>query len=434
MAKENLGPIVSRRQLLGTAATGAGTAMAGTFLPRAARAAEKVVKIGFLAPLTGEVAAWGLPGLYGCEIWAEWVNGAGGIQVGGDTYMVEFVSYDNEYAPDKARAGAQKLIHEDEVKFIMMLGGDTMPPVVEISNRTGMLVSTLLPSDLTPDTPNLIAPCEVHPIYNVTGVEWLAETKPDLKTAVICAQDDALGRPSVATYLAAFEAAGIEVVDDPLFFDIATTDFAPVMTSLMSKNPDIICLDTAYADFVHPLTEQAFQQGFKGQMISCTADFYDQMIAKTSAEFLEGFVFQFPDFDDPALNEPFVNFQRPNEFFTEYANRWPGEWGAVSWEYASIMDLWREGAENAGSVEPQEVLTAMKAGGTGLHAFGEANWWGKELFGIDNALVGNWPVVVIENGKAVIKEYRSIPDWWAKNQSIMIKHFEAMGEMFYQRT
>jgi branched-chain amino acid transport system substrate-binding protein len=108
-----------------------------------------------------------------------------------------------------------------------------------------MLVSTLLPSDLTPDTPNLIAPCEVHPIYNVTGVEWLAEAKPDLKTAVICAQDDALGRPSVATYLAAFEAAGIELVDEPLFFDISTTDFAPVMTSLMAKNPDIICLDTS---------------------------------------------------------------------------------------------------------------------------------------------------------------------------------------------
>ena len=105
----------------------------------------------------------------------------------------------------------------------------------------------------------------------------------------------------------------------------------------------------------------------------------------------------------------------------------------MSWEYASIMDLWRAGAEAAGSVEPQEVLSAMKAGGTGLHAFGEAKWWGEELFGIDNALVGNWPVVVIENGKAVIKEYRSIPDWWSKHKDIMIKHFEAMGEMFYQR-
>jgi branched-chain amino acid transport system substrate-binding protein len=423
---------ISRRKFLkGTAAS---AALAGAYAPAATYGAEKTVKIGFLAPLTGEVAAWGLPGLYGCQIWGDWVNAAGGISIGGDNSKVEFVSYDNEYAPDKARTGAQKLIHEDGVKFIMMLGGDTMPPVVEISNRTGMLVSTLLPSDLTPDTPNLIAPCEVHPIYNVTGVEWLAENKPELKTAVICAQDDALGRPSVATYLAAFEAAGIKMADDPLFFDISTTDFAPVVTALLAKNPDILCLDTAYADFVHPLCEQAHQQGFKGQIISCTADFYDQIIDKTSKEFMEGFIFQFPDFDDAALNDMRVNFQRPNDFFSVYNNRWPGEWGAVSWEYASIMDLWRAGAEKAGSVEPQAVLKAMKAGGRGLHAFGEASWWGKELFGIDNALVGNWPVVVIENGKAVIKEYKSIPEWWGKHKDIMIKHFDAMGEMYYQRT
>jgi branched-chain amino acid transport system substrate-binding protein len=432
MSLRNLDKSVNRRTFL--KGTAAGAALAGSYAAKPSLAGEESIKIGFLAPLTGEVAAWGLPGLYGCEIWAEWVNNAGGVTINGQGHKVEFVSYDNEYAPDKARAGAQKLIHEDGVKFIMMLGGDTMPPVVDISNRTGMLVSTLLPSDLTPDTPNLIAPCEVHPIYNVTGVQWLAENKPELKTAVVCAQDDALGRPSVATYLAAFEAAGIEMADEPLFFDISTTDFAPVMTSLLSKNPDILCLDTAYADFVHPLCEQAYQQGFKGQIISCTADFYDQILAKTSKEFMEGFIFQFPDFDDAALNESFINFQNPNGFFTEYAKRWPGEWGAVSWEYASIMDLWKNAAEKAGSAEPQDVLGAMKAGGKGLHAFGEASWWGKELFGIDNALVGNWPVVVIEGGKAVIKEYKSIPDWWAKNSATMVKHFEAMGEMYYQRT
>ncbi len=431
MSEKFLRNSLSRRKFLGS--TAAGVALAGATVPGVSFGAEKTVKIGFLAPLTGEVAAWGLPGLYGCEIWAERVNKAGGVKIGGESHKVQFVSYDNEYAPDKARAGAQKLINEDGVKFIMMLGGDTMPPVTDIANRAGMLVSTLLPSDLTPDTVNLIAPCEVHPIYNVTGVEWLAANKPDLKTAVICAQDDALGRPSVATYLAAFEAEGIDVIADPLFFDISTTDFAPVMTSMMAKKPDIICLDTAYADFVHPLCEQAFLQGYKGQIISCTADFYDQIIAKTSKEFMEGFIFQFPDFDDPALNQAGVNFQDPNGFFAEYNKRWPGEWGAVSWEYASIMDLWKAAAEKAGSVEPQDVLKAMKAGGTGLHAFGEAKWWGKELFGIDNALVGNWPVVVIENGKAVIKEYRSIPDWWAKHSKLMVKHFDAMGEMYYQR-
>ena len=421
---------IGRREFLGT--TVAGAALAATSTPRIAFGA-KTVKIGFLAPLTGEVAAWGLPGLYGCEIWAEQVNAAGGVKIGGEPHMVELVSYDNEYAPDKARTGAQKLIHEDDVKFIMMLGGDTWPAVQPIANQARMLVSTLLPSDLSPDTPFLIAPCEVHPIYNVTGVQWLAENKPDLKTAVICAQDDSLGRPSVATYLAAFEAAGIEMQDDPLFFDLSTTDFAPVVTKLLSTDPDILCLDTAYSDYVHPIVEQAFLQGYEGQIISCTADFYEQMIDKTSKEFLEGMIFQFPDFDDPALNDPRVNFVDPNGFFAEYNKRWPGEWGAVSWEYASILDLWKAGVEAAGTVDPAKVLAGMKIGGKGKHAFGEAQWWGKELFGIDNALVGDWPVVVIEDGKARIKEFKSIPAWWEKNGKTLIKHFEAMGEMYYQR-
>ena len=45
--------------------------------------------------------------------------------------------YDNEYAPEKARTGATKLIFEDDVKFIMMLGGDTWPAVQPIARQVG---------------------------------------------------------------------------------------------------------------------------------------------------------------------------------------------------------------------------------------------------------------------------------------------------------
>ena len=429
MLKSYVSHGLTRRLFLkSTAAT---VALAG--LPRIVRAHEGAIKIGFLAPLTGAVAAWGKPGLDGCQIWAERVNAAGGIKLADGSHNVEFVAYDNEYDPAKARTGATKLIREDGVSFIMMLGGDTWPGVQPVADNTGMLFSTLLPSDLSPDTTTLIAPAEVHPIYNVTGVEWLAENKPNLKTAVMCAQDDALGLPSVATYLAAFEAAGINMQGDPLLFDPATTDFAPVVTRLISNNPDIVCLDTCYSDYVHPLCEQLFQQGYSGQIISCTADFYDQIIAKTSKEFMEGFVFQFPDFDDPSLNADNLNFEDPNGFFAEYNKRFPGEWGAVSWEYASIMDLWKAAAEKAGTDDPGAVISAMKEGGKGNHAFGEADWWGEELFGIDNALVGDWPVVVIENGKATIKDFRSIPNWYAKHGDLLIKHMTAYNQMWNQR-
>jgi branched-chain amino acid transport system substrate-binding protein len=316
----------------------------------------------------------------------------------------------------------------------MMLGGDTWPAVQPVANQTKMLVSTLLPSDLSPDTPYLIAPCEVHPIYNVTGVQWLAENKPDLKKAVIRAvAGREQARPQEGRDLRPGRRAGPAFRGD-LPGGLRGRRHRRGRRSAVLRHLDYrLRAGDDLAALVHPLCEQAYQQGFKGQIISCTADFYEQIIEKTSVEFMEGFIFQFPDFDDAALSDPKINFQDSSGFYAEYSKRWPGEWGAVSWEYASILDLWRAGAEKAGSIEPTDVLAGMKAGGTGKHAFGEASWWGKELFGIDNALVGDWPVVVIEGGKAKIKEFKSITAWWDKNSKTMIKHFEAMGEMYYQR-
>ena len=406
---------------------------AAASMPRLGLGAHKTIKVGFLAPLSGDVTSWGRPGRDGCLIWAERINRDGGIYIRGERFKVEIVSYDDAYDPGRALQGAKKLVHEDGVRFIMMLGGDTFPAVQDFVNQHKMLVSTLLPSDLSPDTPYLIAPSEVHPIYNVTGVEWLAENRPELKTAVLCAQDDSLGLPSVATYRAAFEAAGIELLCDKLF-PAATEEFAPLVSELLSLKPDILCLDTAYEPFVHALTEEAYRQDFKGQILSCTADNYPALVEKTSRAFMEGFIFQFPDFDDPQLNDPRLNLVRPNQFYAEFNRRHPGEWSAVSWIYVSILELWKAAVERSGSVEPVSVLAAMKAGGVGRHAFGEARWWGKELFGIDNALVGNWPIVEIQNGKARIREYRSIPQWWDRHGDLLIKHMRELGQMWDQRS
>ncbi|MGE0651782.1 MAG: ABC transporter substrate-binding protein, partial [Alphaproteobacteria bacterium] len=302
---------IDRRNFLKTGTAAAASAAALAAIPRSAPAAGPTIKVGFLAPLTGDVAAWGLPGRDGCLIWADWINAAGGVNVGGEQRNVEILSYDDEYSADTALVGAKKLVLEEKVDFVMMLGGDPWAGVQRFMTQSKMLTSTLLPSDLSPETTYLIAPCEVHPIYNVTGVEWLRRNSPNAKTVAMCAQEDALGLPSIATYRAAFEAADFTLVYDKFFPD-TTTDFAPIVTAMLAEKPDVLCLDTAYEPFVHALTEQAYLQGFKGQIISCTADNYPAMIEKTSKEFMEGFVFQFPDFDDPALNDARVNFKKPN--------------------------------------------------------------------------------------------------------------------------
>ena len=161
--------------------------------------------------------------------------------------------------------GAKKLILEDGVKLILMIGGnDLTPDVRRLISQHRMLVATLLPSDLSPDVPTLVAPSEVHPIYNVTGVDWLKRTNTGLKTVAMCAQRDLVGLPSIATYRAAFEAAGIELIAERLF-DPEATDFGSIVEELMSGQPDILCWDTAYEPFVHALTVETYKRGIQRQ-------------------------------------------------------------------------------------------------------------------------------------------------------------------------
>ena len=401
-------------------------------LPKTDMLSREKVRIGVLAPLTGDSAAWGRPGAEGCRIWADWINANGGLRVGNERRLVEIVTFDDEYDPVRAVVGAKYLVLEQHVKIVLMLGGDTVPAIANFLTRNKMLATTLLPSDLSPDTPYLIAPCEVHPIYVVTGVSWLARNRPELKRAAICAQKDALGLPSLATYKAAFESVGIPVVKE-ILFSSNETDMDGVVAGLLESDPDILCWDTAYEPYVHALTEAAYRRGFKGQILSCTCDNYPGLIERTSPEFMEGFLFHFPDFDDPALEDPRINFARPREFFEEFNRRFPGEWSAVSWEYYAVLEMWRAAVERIQTVEPLAVLSAIKIGGISRNVFGEARWWGRDLFGIDHALVGSWPVVQIRDGKARIVEFSSVLEWLDAHGDLLKAQMRAHGQMWDQR-
>jgi branched-chain amino acid transport system substrate-binding protein len=401
-------------------------------MPRLSVGMAKTVDIGFLAPLSGQVESWGLPGLNGCRIWEDWLNRAGGLLIGGRRYPISIHAYDCGTGPDAARKGALHLVQNHDIQLMMMLGGDSFAAVAEFLRDRRILTSTLLPSDLSPDTPYLIAPSEVHPIYVVTGVDWLARNRPDLKTVAMCAQQDGMGLPSLATYRAAFKATGITALKE-VQYPAEGGDVARIVQPMLACNPDILCWCTSYTPMVHAMTEYAYAQGFKGQILSCTLDQYDVLTARTSAEFMEGLVFQFPDFDDPALREKAFFFNQPKRFYQEYTTRFPNSWSAVSWEYAAILDIWHAAVEKADTVRPMSVLAAMKQLGHVTHAFGPAEWWGQDVFGIDNALVGDWPVVTMQDGKARIVEFGSVPKWLAAHGDLLKAEMQDLGQMWDQR-
>jgi len=401
-------------------------------LPRLSAGMAESVPIGFLAPLTGPVQSWGLPGLNGCRIWEDWLNRAGGLLIGGRRYPIRIEAFDCGYDPDLALSGARHLVQNHDVRLMLMLGGDTFTPVREYLMRRKILTSTLLPSDLSPDTPYLIAPSELHPIYNVTGVDWLARNLPHLKTAAICSQKDAVGLPSLATYRAAFGINEIAVVKE-IQYDPDSANVADVVQPMLDRKPDILCWSTSYTPMVHAMTEYAYSQGYRGHILSCTMDSYQTLIARTSPEFMEGVTFQFPDFDDPLLREKAFFFNQPEMFFKEYNRRFPDSWSAVSWEYAAILDIWHAAVDKAGTVNTVSVLAAMKQLGHVSHAFGPADWWGDEMFGISNALVGDWPVVTICQGKAHIAEFVSIANWLTQHSARLKHEMRSLGQLWDQR-
>ncbi|MDO5704504.1 MAG: ABC transporter substrate-binding protein [Paracoccus sp. (in: a-proteobacteria)] len=394
-------------------------------LPRNLRHEPGPLRIGFLAPLSGPFAPGGAPGLEGCRIWADWVNDDGGMSVGTFRRPVEIIARDAaisagqtvEYAREQLAAG---------VHIVLALGGESLAPALPLLMQQRVLTTTLLPFDLNPAAPSLIAPVDLHPLFVVVAVEWLARNWQGLRRVALCSQQDLMGLPALATYRAAFLAAGFQIVDEA-HHDGDRYDAPALVSRMLAAGAEALCWCGSEPHMIHALTLAAFDAGFTGPMLACTGDGYERMVAQTSVKFMENFVFHFPDFDDPALADTAFFYRSPASFFLAYRQRSPAHWSAVSWEYAAALDLWHAAVEIAGSADPVRVLPAMKRGEHMMHVFGPARWYGERLFGIDNALIGCWPVVAVRDGVAQIVDFGSVLDWLVQHEDLLMRELAREG-------
>src|SRR6059058_3435192 len=105
------GMILSRRALLG----GAATAAAAASFPRGLRAQPAAIRLGTLNPLTGSGGSYG-PSMRKAMEWvAQEVNAAGGV----NGRPVQLFSEDDQTSPEAAVRAARKLIDVDKVAAIM---------------------------------------------------------------------------------------------------------------------------------------------------------------------------------------------------------------------------------------------------------------------------------------------------------------------------
>ena len=90
--------------------------------------AEEVVKVGHVAPLTGQIAHLGKDNENGARMAIDEINGAGGLKVGDKTYKLELVGEDDKADPKEGTLAAQKIVDSGVVAVVGHLNSGTSIP------------------------------------------------------------------------------------------------------------------------------------------------------------------------------------------------------------------------------------------------------------------------------------------------------------------
>jgi branched-chain amino acid transport system substrate-binding protein len=104
--------MIDRRCVFMSATFAPVVALALGLVSTPACAADKELKIGFVGVTSGPAAAWGTSNVRSMQTRAAWLNETGGVKIGGDTYKITIVTFDDQKDPKRAIAGMEKMVQE----------------------------------------------------------------------------------------------------------------------------------------------------------------------------------------------------------------------------------------------------------------------------------------------------------------------------------
>lgn len=361
-----------------------------------AEEAARTYKLGFLGPLTGPAAAWILPMHRGIEMAIDEINEAGGIVVGGETYMLELAVADDKYSPEESVTGVQKLIYNDKVDYIFgPIGSTTGSAVRPISEENDVVIFVGTPAGddfpIGPEYPYTFAYGDPLDIRVESNYQWLEENRPEVQTVAHIGPHSPGGETVRDLVIEAAEARGLEVVAAELA-ESDTVDFSPHLTTMLARNPDLIdCSGTATGS-IGLVVKQASQMGYEGLFMSAP---YPNAAAlnATAGEYAEGFI---------GTGTPLAEKGNAEQraFYDWYVDlHGAAAWGAgalwgYDWVYWMVQVF-----QEADSFDPDVVVPILEV--SEIEALAGTMWFtGVEEWGIAHQrIVSPVAVLVFQNGE-----------------------------------
>ncbi|MGM0583724.1 MAG: ABC transporter substrate-binding protein [Pseudomonadota bacterium] len=251
--------------------------------------AEETLKLGVSAPMSGAAAAWGLGFEWAAKQAAEKINSEGGLKVGGETYMLEVLTYDNKYNATEGAKVAQTLLNRENVSVIIgSLGTAPVRALQSLSERKGALLFTTAwgKSVKGPEFPltftQINTPFEVLPqLYG-----YIKQEHPDVATAVLINPNDATGQDTEKVARETWSSVGVEVIASD-WYERGTTEFQPIATKIANLNPDIVDLSTAPPTDAAAILKELAVLGWDG-IKSVSAGTSAASLVKTAGKAAEG--------------------------------------------------------------------------------------------------------------------------------------------------
>jgi ABC-type branched-subunit amino acid transport system substrate-binding protein len=225
----------------------------------------KVFKYGQIVSMTGPMSV-SFKGMYdGAKPAAELINSMDGIQVGGETYNVEFVSADDK-STSAGAVSAYSQLRQQNIDFILappfIANNMAIAQQAEADKvlRIGPVVIDV--SQFGPDYPySFNALCTLYQIP--PAYEWLVENYPDVKKVAMCRIDDPGAALPEQICIKEAETRGLEVVANETYM-IGTEDLFPIVTKILQSEPDAIDMVLTLTPLAKGIIEGARQMGFEG--------------------------------------------------------------------------------------------------------------------------------------------------------------------------
>ncbi|MGB6453072.1 MAG: ABC transporter substrate-binding protein [Streptosporangiaceae bacterium] len=271
---------VSRRSLLkgigfGAVAAGAGPLLAacGTGIKGASTGATGTINIGFITPLTGDLAGFASGDQFVLGLIKQASIFKSGIKIGSKTYKINVNVQDSQSSPTRAAQVAQQLVTSGVDLVLTTSTPETTNPVAAACQKAGTpCLSTVVPweswyaglggNPVNPTTDYKYVSMFFFGLKEFQGTFAPMWNRVSTDKVVACQYpNDADGNAFREGFEPLISASGYTAVDGGAYAD-GTADFTSMISLFKSKNCEVFSNCPLPPDF-NTFWKQASQQGFK---------------------------------------------------------------------------------------------------------------------------------------------------------------------------